>query len=68
MQKQNILSMHLVHCHVGSLEKSIAYCDGLLKVHCHVGSLENSPRSAESLAHVHCHVGSLETSESTKIR
>ena len=30
----------VVHCHVGSLENLLQWCEVLGGVHCHVGSLE----------------------------
>ncbi len=61
------MTIRLVHCHVGSLEKSGIPIGTASRVHCHVGSLEIKIDYARALTYVHCHVGSLEMFNSRKL-
>ena len=60
MPSHNYTRRTQVHCHVGSLEKTLLMRMKHELVHCHVGSLENNEKDKSLIKFVHCHVGSLE--------
>ena len=58
-----VLSMisGLVHCRIGSLEKSALFLNMRRNVHCRIGSLEIAIANRDKNFMVHCRIGSLES-------
>ena len=54
---------NIVHCRIGSLEKSKNLLIIWMIVHCRIGSLEISYRSSMGRILVHCRIGSLEKNQ-----